>query len=518
MRYPKAMVVEILQAMRASTLSNEEFLRTVRSRTGFERVDRAHIVGWEHQHGIPVDSSKPITGRPERKKVGVKVDAQFETEIVDTLLFKEVCRAESAEKLEVVANAMYSYDIIRATATMIAEGKPEGHPSRKLTFSNGWIQRFLKRNQLRRLRVTAELKCSRPPVADIKAFLLSFQDHQRAAGLAPFDILSVDETGIFYGFGPTHQYVTREESRASAPTSKDRFTVVIGTRGSGDLLPPFIIAKCSPKSNLKELAPINKLKAKGDLFKDWIPKRWSRIIEGVTYERGYLQGPSGEIVTVHPNAWADTTSTLMFLDLMLGGNRRAAVVWDNCAPHGTAAVKKLAADLSVDLFFLPPNMTDKLQVVDLAINGPLKTRCRMERGKQLMNHLSAWRAERQVNAAAPLQSHGRLCLMEFALWFEPLPRSSERASRPAFSAHSFECRCFQRQAGISCPTYLMMHTSSYRTRFGIRWATPWQPPSSSATLTSPTRKRWRWLLRPSIRARFQPSRQSCQDDQCMLLH
>jgi hypothetical protein len=403
MRYPDEIVVGILHEMRRSLVSNEEFLRNLREKTGFERVQRSHIVGWEHQHGIPVDASKPITGRPARKKVGVKVDAQFEAQIVDSLLFREVCRAESAERVEVVANAIYSYDIIRAMAKKVADEMPDGHPAKKLMFSTGWVQRFLKRNQLRRLRVTTNLSCKRPPASEIQAFLKEVQDHQQSNSLTPFDILSVDETGIFYGFGPTHQYVTRMESRAAAPTSKDRFTVVIGARGTGELLPPFIIAKCSSKANLKDPTSINKLKAKGDIFRGWLPKRWKRTVDGEAYERFYLQGPMNEIVIQHPSAWADTISTMMFLDLMIGDCRRVAVVWDNCAPHRTSAVRALAKELSIDLFYLPPNMTDRLQVVDLAINAPLKMRCRMERGKQLVSHLSMWKAERQINPTAPLQ-------------------------------------------------------------------------------------------------------------------
>ena len=43
---------------------------------------------------------------------------------------------------------------------------------------------------------------------------------------------------------------------------------------------------------------------------------------------------------------------------------------------------------------LPPKMTDRLQIIDLVTNGPLKTGCRRKRVEDLLDYMGTWRHKR----------------------------------------------------------------------------------------------------------------------------
>ena len=86
-----------------------------------------------------------------------------------------------------------------------------------------------------------------------------------------------------------------------------------------------------------------------------------------TYKVPYLIHSNGNVITLQQKAWMDTVRVCMWIELQLGpyfeGKRGfAGLVWDNCGPHGVAAVKELAKDWGITLLPLPPNMTDVLQV------------------------------------------------------------------------------------------------------------------------------------------------------------
>jgi len=47
-------------------------------------------------------------------------------------------------------------------------------------------------------------------------------------------------------------------------------------------------------------------------------------------------------------------------------------IWmDYCGPHKTACLDQVYKDAHTEVGLLPPNMTSKLQVLDLVINGPI---------------------------------------------------------------------------------------------------------------------------------------------------
>ena len=140
----------------------------------------------------------------------------------------------------------------------------------------------------------------------------------------------------------------------------------------------FAIIKCSAKgANLTNTRVLKTLHADaGFTAQDgWTLLTWTKDLTLTekkkevtrTYQVPYLWHTNGNIITIQHKAWMDTVRVCMWIDLQLGPyyeTKRgfAGLVWDNCGPHGVAAVKDLAKEWGITLLPLPPNMTDVLQV------------------------------------------------------------------------------------------------------------------------------------------------------------
>ena len=79
--------------------------------------------------------------------------------------------------------------------------------------------------------------------------------------------------------------------------------------------------------------------------------------------------------------------------------RAILVVWDNCGPHKTAAVKAAFEREGFEQEELPPKMTDILQVMDLLANGPVKSGIRRVRCEMLFEYFQNWKIARLQAAA-----------------------------------------------------------------------------------------------------------------------
>ena len=96
----------------------------------------------------------------------------------------------------------------------------------------------------------------------------------------------------------------------------------------------------------------------------------------------------------------DSVGACMWADLVIGPWARASgraklLVWDNCGPHKVAAVLAVLAEWRVAVVFLPPNLTDVLQVMDLVVNGPLRAHARRARCVALFDCFQGWRRARE---------------------------------------------------------------------------------------------------------------------------
>jgi hypothetical protein len=88
----------------------------------------------------------------------------------------------------------------------------------------------------------------------------------------------------------------------------------------------------------------------------------------------------------------------MLIDLILKDNLSSSddkyFLWmDNCGPHKTPCLSELYAQAKTTVGLLPPNMTSKLQVLDLVVNGPIKAHIRNLRAKRIGEYMDEHRAQ-----------------------------------------------------------------------------------------------------------------------------
>jgi hypothetical protein len=388
-------------------------LRIINATVGFEKVSRANLQRWAH-----ADAEQP---EPRRKGRPVNVD--FEKEVIGHLMFTMTSTVDGVEQFQVVANTAYSYDIIRHAAKDIKD-KDEWKDIanvKDLTFSNCWVNSFLHRNSLRRLRVTTTAKPAQP-TAVVQAHMEGVQAAITDGGYEPAELVNADETGFFYGMAPMNQYVPADAERGIAPAGNDkaRFTVMMAGAADGTILPTFSIIKNSvegaDQSGSKVLDDKHLMAEPGFAPADgWEYRTWEKTLtwtvkgtmSTVTYKRNYIiNRTSYHVITAHPTAWMDSIGMIMWIELVLGpwaartGGRKLLTM-DNCGPHSVPAVRDAFAANNIELHLLPPNLTSELQVMDLVVNGPLKAAIRRERCRALHNDFLLWKGKWAMELLKP---------------------------------------------------------------------------------------------------------------------
>jgi hypothetical protein len=95
---------------------------------------------------------------------------------------------------------------------------------------------------------------------------------------------------------------------------------------------------------------------------------------------------------------------ILWLELQLvpyveKSGKRLYIVVDNCGAHKVPCVKAAFDALGdkVRIRFLPKNMTDRLQVCDVILNGPLKRRIRAARAADLFDAFQDYLTARQAD-------------------------------------------------------------------------------------------------------------------------
>ena len=107
--------------------------------------------------------------------------------------------------------------------------------------SNGWLDKFLKRNNIVFKKMSGERgdvdsKC----VSDWKDKIPSVCE-----GYQPRDIFNMDETGIFFRDGKRTTFVPSGSDCAGGKRSKNRITVALCASMTGEKLKPLVIGKSS---------------------------------------------------------------------------------------------------------------------------------------------------------------------------------------------------------------------------------------------------------------------------------
>lgn len=86
----------------------------------------------------------------------------------------------------------------------------------------------------------------------------------------------------------------------------------------------------------------------------------------IEYIRPYLiHLATGDVITAQHCGWMETVGAMMWAELVLIPQLKGVkgmLVWDNCASHRVKIVVDFLEAHNIFVRFLPPNMTDQLQV------------------------------------------------------------------------------------------------------------------------------------------------------------
>jgi hypothetical protein len=400
--------------------------------------------------GVTVDNVKRWSRTAEsqqRLRRGRKVNLDFELEVWSKLVTFGVQEklkktgsnnGKECTSVVMVRSIAYSYAIVQERARKVQRmfKWTADVNVQRLKFSLKWVHNFFRRMKVSRRRITSERKAALP-VSDVRRILKTSQDVIVSKGYLPSQILNLDETALNFAIGPTYVYLPVDHTRASsdACNSKARVTLIPTVAADGNFLPLMFILKHSKSSatdpdQTKMLVIKHLFKKPGFTRADgWKLEYWSRTIrmpnkktkqdEDIEHKVVYLIHESnvllalyyisnihniplglGHVITSQCKAWNDSIRMAMLIDLIL--KRRAdshgdLFLWmDNCGSHKTSFLSKVYEEAKTTVGLLPPNMTSKLQVLDLVVNGPIKAHIRNLRAARIGDYMDIHTAQCQA--------------------------------------------------------------------------------------------------------------------------
>jgi DDE superfamily endonuclease len=317
-------------------------------------------------------------------------------------------------------NVIYSYAVIVETANTISkqENWLSAEKIQALKFTPHWVKGMLNRAELRRRRITTDDK-KILSIEEIIRVLKIGQDLIRLHGHDAATIWNMDETGITYAIGPTHLYVPWDQSRAANignVNTKLRITAVLTVNGLGEFAPIFLILKHSDKCISENKPDQTKMRVLDNLHKkvgfrieeNWKLEVWEKEIEVNNVIKNHkckylINTVTGHVITSQHKAWNDQVRMIMWFDLIIlplkeKNEKKNLFLWvDNCGSHKTELVRNYVTKNEIDVAYLPPNMTSELQVLDLVVNGPLKTHIRQLRARRIVTYLQQYLKDRKEN-------------------------------------------------------------------------------------------------------------------------
>lgn len=214
--------------------------------------------------------------------------------------------------------------------------------------------------------------------------------------------------------------VLEDADRGVAPPSdeKARFTTLETGLAYGDMAPSFHIIKCDSKSpnDLSQARVIHRLDEKScfDVADRWEElKKWDRTMAleekvkkettkySVTFKRQYMFHVERlHVITCQVKPCMDTAGIAMWADAQLKHyvskhcRGKLLDVWDSCGCHNLPVRNEIFQSINDRLENLPPNVTDKLQVVELVVNDPLLAGIIRERCHSLFEYMQSCKTQR----------------------------------------------------------------------------------------------------------------------------
>jgi hypothetical protein len=218
---------------------------------------------------------------------------------------------------------------------------------KEFTASNGWLHNFIKRHNLKNIPLHGESGSVdeneiRNPLNDLRTKILSYNEA---------DVYNMDETGLFYRQLPRRSYTTPEELIVfGRKLQKNRVTITFCTNADGsEFITPLMIGKSkNPRCFINCNQP---------LFYTSNKKAWM----------------TSEVF----NWWLKN----IFIE-EVKDKQKVLLILDNAPSHSIDPNLQLN---NVEIAYLPPNATSKIQPLDMGIIASIKKRYRYKIVENLLN-------------------------------------------------------------------------------------------------------------------------------------
>lgn len=237
--------------------------------------------------------------------------------------------------------------------------------------SNGWLQSFVKRNELAFGKISGESGDVDPVVADDWKSRLP----ELCRGYAPRDRFNMDETGLYYRTTQDKSYYEKQSKPGGGKKSKERVTLALAANSVGEKEPPLVIGKSANPRAFKRLP------------RDKLP---------VIYENS-------------KKAWMNTPIFLRWLNnfnLRMKKQKRHVLLFiDNAPSHKCEQLS------NVKVIFLPANTTSVLQPLDQGVIQATKLQYRRLQYQHIM-------AEMKGNNKTGLEIMKSVTLLNAVTWIK----------------------------------------------------------------------------------------------------
>lgn len=211
-----------------------------------------------------------------------------------------------------------------------------------------WLYGFIRRHPEVSLRHANNLKRTRASVSQEVAKDFFNRLEPVVEGVPAQNLFNYDETNFTEDPGSKKAFFRRGKKYCEKVRdhAKNSVSVMFCGSASGHMLPPYVVYKA-----------------------------------GFCYEAWCQGGPEGTTYTSAPSGWFDVNSfTDWFKKVFLPHARRLpgkkVMVGDNLRSHISNEVLSLCREHNIEFVCLPPNTTDRMQPLDVAVFGPMKRKWR----------------------------------------------------------------------------------------------------------------------------------------------
>ena len=219
--------------------------------------------------------------------------------------------------------------------------------------SDGWLQKFLKREGYTLRRRTTTAQSSADSTQKIAKFVLYLSKTRKNFSYSESDIFVMDETPIW--IEPTATTTVEKVGSKSVPVKstgheKTRVTAIFTAKADGTKLKPYVV----------------------------IPRK--RIVKDV-------ESIKEVVVSYAAKSWMDDKLTIDYLKRIIGSFsfRRRLIIWDSFTCHKSSSTKKTLSKMKIDSAIIPGGCTSHIQAPDVSWNKSIKAALKRYHEEWLVN-------------------------------------------------------------------------------------------------------------------------------------